>query len=75
MLMTGGGDGLHAYLADNLYMPVEQLDLATVLDLSQVAALREGAMQVRYFLALGAALREQGATDGRQAAKAEGKGA
>lgn len=71
MLMTGGGDGLHAYLAENLYMPVEQLDLATVLDLSQAPALREGPMQVRYFLALGAALREPGGTDGR----AEGKGA
>ena len=71
MLMTGGADGLHGYLADNLYMPVERLDLASVLDFSQVAQLREPAMQARYFLALGAALREVGLQPG----KSEGKGA
>ena len=71
MLMTGASDGLHAYLADNLYMPVEQLDLATVLDLSQAAELRAPAMQARYFLAIGAALRELGPHPGKH----EGKGA
>lgn len=71
MLMTGGADGLHGYLADNLYMPVERLDLASVLDFSQAPQLREPAMQARYFLALGAALREVGLHPG----KSEGKGA
>ena len=71
VLMTGAADGLHGYLADNLYMPVEQLDLATVLDLSQAAELRDPAMQARYFLAIGAALRELGPHPGKN----EGKGA
>ena len=71
VLMTGAADGLHGYLAENLYMPVEQLDLATVLDLSQAAELRDPAMQARYFLAIGAALREVGLHPGKN----EGKGA
>jgi len=71
MLMTGASDGLQGYLADNLYMPVERLDLSQVFDFSQHAALREPAMQARYFLALGAALREQSSLPG----KSEGKGA
>lgn len=71
VLLTGGADGLHGYLADNLYMPVERLDLASVFNLDSVPELAEPAMQARYFLALGAALRLETKADG----KSEGKGA
>jgi MSHA biogenesis protein MshI len=56
----GGVDsGLRDYLAANLYLPVEALDLAQVFDLSAVAELRQAAQQQRYFLTLGAALRRE----------------
>ena len=48
---------LQQYLASNLYMPVELLDLATLLDLSRVPELQQPRYQQRFFLALGAALR------------------
>ncbi|MES2257587.1 MAG: agglutinin biogenesis protein MshI [Pseudomonadota bacterium] len=57
LLAPLGGSGLHAYLKQNLYLPVEQLDLDTVLDLDKVPELKEAAQQARYFMALGAALR------------------
>lgn len=60
LLAPTGAPGLHAYLAGNLYMPVEELDLDNVLDLSKVPALRAPARQARHFLALGAALRLEG---------------
>lgn len=50
---------LHEYLAPNLYMPVEQLDLASLLDLSAVPELLSVEVQQRYFLILGAALRQE----------------
>lgn len=50
---------LHAYLAPNLYMPVEQLDLTSLLDLSAVPELLPVEVQQRYFLILGAALRQE----------------
>ena len=59
MLAPAGTDGLHAYLAANLYMPVEVLDLADVMDLSAVPELADVAQQQRFFLPLGAALRHQ----------------
>ncbi|MBC7456523.1 MAG: agglutinin biogenesis protein MshI [Massilia sp.] len=49
--------GLEPYLASNLYMPVESLDLGAVLDLSQVPQLATIEQQQRFFLTLGAALR------------------
>lgn len=57
VLAPAGTDGLHAYLAANLYMPVERLDLADVMDLSKVPDLADVAQQQRFFLPLGAALR------------------
>ena len=60
VLAPSGAPGLHAYLAGNLYMPVEELDLDSVLDLSKVPALRTPAQQARHFLTLGAALRLEG---------------
>ncbi|MES2017254.1 MAG: agglutinin biogenesis protein MshI [Pseudomonadota bacterium] len=48
---------LHDYLSSNLYMPVDALDLSSVLDLSKVPQLQAIAQQQRHFLALGAALR------------------
>ena len=57
VLAPTGADGLHAYLAANLYMPVEVLDLAQVMDLSKVPELEDVAQQQRFFLPLGAALR------------------
>ncbi len=59
VLAPTGSDGLHAYLADNLYMPVEALDLTALLDFSKVPDLLAAAGQARFFLALGAALRQE----------------
>ncbi|MBE3025789.1 type IV pilus biogenesis protein PilM [Janthinobacterium sp. GW458P] len=59
VLAPTGSDGLHAYLADNLYMPVEALDLAALFDFSRVPELLPPAGQARFFLALGAALRQE----------------
>ena len=53
--------GLDEYLSSNLYTPVETLDLATLFDLSRTPALADQAQQQRFFLAIGAALREGGA--------------
>jgi len=60
VLAPTGSDGLHAYLADNLYMPVEALDLAALFDFSKVPDLLAADGQARFFLALGAALRQEG---------------
>lgn len=59
VLAPSGSDGLHAYLADNLYMPVEALDLTALFDFSKVPDLLSAAGQARFFLALGAALRQE----------------
>lgn len=59
MLAPTGAPGLHEYLAANLYMPVEALDLADVLDLSLVPHVQEVAQQQRFFMTLGAALRHE----------------
>jgi MSHA biogenesis protein MshI len=47
------------YLAGKLPIPVEQLDLASVFDLSAVPELSKPENQSRYLVALGAALRGQ----------------
>jgi len=57
--LAEGGADLREYLAANLYLPVEILDLDSVLDLSAAAELRQPAQQQRYFLTLGAALRHE----------------
>ena len=51
--------GLQEYLAANLYIPVEALNLDSVLDLSKVPGLREKEQQQNCFMALGAALRHE----------------
>jgi MSHA biogenesis protein MshI len=48
---------LQAHLAGNLYIPVEMLDLADIVDLSQAPVLL--AAQQRFFMCLGAALRQE----------------
>ncbi len=49
--------GLAAYLAQNLYVPVEAADLGKVMDLIKVPELRAPARQAQCFYLLGAALR------------------
>jgi len=51
--------GLDEYLSSNLYTPVETLDLAAVFDLAAVPELSDKALQQRFFLPLGAALRDE----------------
>jgi MSHA biogenesis protein MshI len=51
--------GLQEYLAANLYMPVEALNLETVLDITKVPELKSLEAQQRYFMTLGAALRHE----------------
>ncbi|HEV2610409.1 MAG TPA: agglutinin biogenesis protein MshI, partial [Noviherbaspirillum sp.] len=50
---------LQQHLASNLYLPVETLNLASVLNLSKVSALLTPEAQQRYFMTLGAALRHE----------------
>lgn len=57
--MDAAGAGLHEYLATNLYMPVEMLDLQAVFDLSGVTQLQTMREQQLYFVTLGAALRQE----------------
>lgn len=49
------------YLRENLYQPVETLDFAKHLDIARVPALANPAAQGQALLAIGAALREDGA--------------
>jgi MSHA biogenesis protein MshI len=51
--------GLDEYLSSNLYTPVETLDLGRVFDLARAPELAAPAMQQRFMLALGAALRNE----------------
>jgi MSHA biogenesis protein MshI len=48
---------LKEYLAANLYMPVEVLNLEDILDISRVPEIKSPELQQRYFMTLGAALR------------------
>ncbi|MBI4997214.1 MAG: agglutinin biogenesis protein MshI [Rhodocyclales bacterium] len=50
------------YLRENLYQPVETLDFAKHIDIARVPALANPAAQGQALLAIGAALRVQGAT-------------
>ncbi|SFV05058.1 agglutinin biogenesis protein MshI [Pseudoduganella namucuonensis] len=60
VLAPTGGSSLHAYLAENLYLPVDMLDLDNLLDLEKVPELKDLSQQARYFMTLGAALRDEG---------------
>jgi len=55
--MDAAAQGLKEHLAANMYMPIEVLDLETVLDISKVPDLQLPEHQQHYFMALGAALR------------------
>lgn len=57
VLAPNGAAGLDEYLSSNMYMPVETLDLADVIDLSVAPELAAADQQQRFFLTLGAALR------------------
>ncbi|NHZ65375.1 agglutinin biogenesis protein MshI [Massilia genomosp. 1] len=59
VLAPTGASGLDEYLSSNLYTKVESLDLASVLDLDGVPELAAAAQQQRFFLTLGAALRDE----------------
>ena len=50
-------EGLAAELAENVYVPVQEMDLAAAVDFPHVPALRDPACQARNLLAIGAALR------------------
>ncbi|TFW17328.1 agglutinin biogenesis protein MshI [Massilia arenosa] len=51
--------GLEEYLSSNLYTPVVSMDLAAVLDFDALPELQDKAMQQRFFMTLGAALRHE----------------
>ncbi|UOD28856.1 agglutinin biogenesis protein MshI [Massilia violaceinigra] len=59
VLAPTGASGLDEYLSSNLYTKVESLDLASVLELGAVPELAAAAQQQRFFLTLGAALRQE----------------
>lgn len=50
---------LKAYLASNIYVPVDTMELGDVFDLSKVPEVQQAAQQPLYFLTLGAALRHE----------------
>lgn len=59
VLAPSGVSGLDEYLSSNLYMPVESLDLASLFDFERTPDLLDKAVQGRFFLPLGAALRAE----------------
>ena len=59
VLAPSGATGLEEYLSSNLYTRVETLDLATLLDLERVPDLADPARQQRFFVPIGAALRQE----------------
>jgi MSHA biogenesis protein MshI len=50
---------LRAHLSTNMYMPVQMLDLADIVDLSDAPHLLKSQQQQRFFMCLGAALRQE----------------
>ena len=60
VLAPTGTSGLDEYLSSNLYTPVQTMNLADVLDISAHPELADAATQQRFFLTLGAALRDEG---------------
>jgi MSHA biogenesis protein MshI len=59
VLAPTGATGLEEYLSSNLYTRVETLDLAAVLDLERVPDLADPGRQQRFFVPIGAALRQE----------------
>ena len=59
VLAPSGARGLEEYLSGNLYTRVETLDLASLLDLARVPELLGASAQQRFFVAIGAALRDE----------------
>lgn len=59
LLAPFAADGLGNYLGSHLYLPVEPLDLASVIDLGAAPELADPAMQQRFFLTIGGALRHE----------------
>jgi MSHA biogenesis protein MshI len=57
--MGPAGAALRDYLAANLYISVEQVDIESLFDISRVPQLKRAEEQHSYFLILGAALREE----------------
>ena len=57
--MGEAGRGLRSYLATNLYIPVENIELQEVLEMSKVAELQQPEAQQRYFMTIGAAMRHE----------------
>ncbi len=57
LLAEGGAEGLQAYLAEQLYLPVQRMDLGEVMDLAPVPELRDAGRQGEALHVLGAALR------------------
>lgn len=60
VLAPSGAAGLEEYLSGNLYTRIETLDLGRLFDLAHVPELLGAAAQQRFFVAIGAALREEG---------------
>lgn len=56
------GDILQKYLSANLFIPIESLNLDAILDISKTPELYEIEQQQRYFITLGAALRQDETT-------------
>ena len=50
---------LQSYLASNMYMPVEVLNLESILNLSKIPELSHSGRQQAYFMTIGAALRQE----------------
>lgn len=59
VLAPNASTGLEEYLSSNLYTRVESLDLGDVFDLTGAPELADKALQQRFFLPLGAALRSE----------------
>lgn len=57
--LHGEAENLVSHLTENLYIPVEILNLATILDFTKTPELKSLEMQQRYFMVLGAALRQE----------------
>lgn len=58
VLAPTGASGLEEYLSSNLYTRVETLDLGALFDLEAIPELAEPARQQRFFVPIGAALRD-----------------
>jgi MSHA biogenesis protein MshI len=56
---TAGARALAGFLAQNLYLPVEPLDLAAVLELESGTALADPSVQAQWLPAIGLALRDE----------------